>query len=330
MIRRLRGAVLLCAAPGLVVAASAAAAAEHHSVALVSADAQWLRSVQIALSAWDITVIEVDASPLGSSLPDAQRNAADVAKRVHSDAVVWVSGSESGSVLWIYDVETQHVGSRVLADRQPFDEPTAAAAALSVKALLRSSALAPAPERVEGPPTFARRVLWIEAEAGFRFLPAAVAEPRAALALALWPRGLDERLGFAVSGSAGLGAPVETQSPTTLDVRFKDVSVSPSLRTRLRLGSAFVVEPSIGASFHFTTLEGAATSDHSPVLIHRLDESLDVAASFDVRAGSACLGIRADLDYLPRYQRYFVHGAEAFSLTPFMAGVSLRIGADVL
>src|SRR5579872_3831270 len=250
-------------------------AAGHHNVAVVRPDPLWLRSVEIALSAWDINVIGVDAPPPGSSLPDAQRKAAELASRVPADAVVWISEADTGSVLWIYDVETQHVGSRILADRPPFDEPTAAAAALTVKALLRTSPLAPLPERLGAPPAApASSALWVEAEAGARALPVDLAEPRAALGLAFWPRGLSERLGFAIAGSAGLGVPVTTGSPAQLDARFSDVSASASVRTRIRIGRAFQVEPALGATVHFTTLQGSATSDDSAVLAHRIDAAL--------------------------------------------------------
>jgi hypothetical protein len=311
-------------------------AAAHHNVAVVRPDPQWLRSVEIALSAWDINVIGVDAQPPGSTLPEAQRRAAELASRLPADAVVWISEADRGSVLWIYDVETQHVGSRVLADRPPFDEPTAAAAALSVKALLRASPLAPAPERLNAPPAATAQpiqshsALWVEAEVGARALPVDLAEPRAALGLALWPRGMSEKLGFAIAGSAGLGVPKTTGAPTELDARFTDISMSASVRTRIRIASAFQVEPALGATVHVTTVQGSATAGDAPVVAHRVDAALEGGVAFDVRTGNVCIGLRAVLDYLPRYQEYVVHGVEAFSLTPFMTGVALRISTGVL
>jgi len=300
-------------------------------VVLVQPDAQLSRSVVIALSAWDIEVVSVEGPSPGASLPAAERNAADVARQAHADAVAWVSESDAGAVLWIYDVESNHVGSRVLTDRLPFDEPTAAAAALSVKALLRSSSVAPPRERYGATESTAPppSMLWVEAEAGERFIPRAVSEARAALGLAFWPRGVDEHVGFGLGASVGLGAPVTTSSPTQLDARFNDVALSSSVRTRMHLGRRFVLEPALGGSVHFTSLDGTAGTDDVHVLARRVDGSVDATVSLDARFGAVGIGACASIEYVPRYQRYLVYGDEVLSLMPLVVAVALRISAGI-
>src|SRR6202142_4239992 len=301
-------------------------------VALVHPDAHLMRSVVIALSAWDIEVVRIEGPLPGASLPEAERNAASLARQARANAVTWLSDSNPGSVLWIYDVETDHVGSRVLDDSPPFDEPTAAAVALSIKALLRSSSVAPAPERFGAAPGFAPRpsLLWLEADTGGRLWPTAIAEPRGSLGAALWPRGLDERIGVALGASDGLGAPVTTAAPTHLGAPFHDVAVSSSLRTRLHVGEHFVFEPAVGGSVHFTWLEGTAGDDAQAVVASRLCGSIDAALSFYVDVGPIAVGARASMEYLPRYPRYLVYGEETLSLSPWMLNVALRISAGVL
>ncbi len=330
MMRRLP-LVALVATLGMFPARSARGDGKRR-VALVHPDTHLMRSVVLALSAWEIEVVRIEAPPPGASLPQAERNAANLAREARANAVAWLSSSNPGSVLWIFDAETNHVGSRVLDDAPPFDEPTAAAVALSIKALLRSSSVAPAPERFGATPAPPARtnLLWLEAETGGRLSPSFLAEPRGSLGVALWPRRLDEHAGVALGASAGLGAPVTTPAPTQLGARFHDVAVTSSLRTRIRLGEYVVIEPALGGSVHFTWLEGTAGADAVGVLANRLCGSIDAALSLYVRVGSIAVGARTSLEYLPRYPRYLVYEEEALSLSPWMLEVGLRVSAGIL
>ena len=349
-----------------VLSAQIAAAQSRRRIAVVHPDEQLMRSLRIALSAWDIDVVSVDAPSPGMSLPQAARNAAQIAQQAHVDAVAWVSDSNPGSVLWIYDAETDHVGLRVLGDSRPFDEPTAAAAALSVKALLRSSSVAPVHERtgatvesrprpgavIEAPsppappperaaaPVVYERVdsspyaaprpsLWIEGEAAGRVSPSVVAEPRGTFGAALWPRGLGERLGCAIDVSGGVGVPIATSAPVQMNARFHDWVASSSVRTRLRVGQRFALEPALGGSAHFTSLEGTGRQDAEPLAAHQIDGSLDAAVSLDFEIGSVGIGARASMEYLVRYPRYLVDGEEVLTLMPFVVNVGVRLRAGI-
>jgi len=295
-------------------------------MALVRPDPQLLRSANIALSAWNIDVVSVDAPPPGAP-PQAARSASDIARQAHADAIAWVSQSNAGTVLWIYDVHNGDIDSRVLSDAPPFDEPTAAAAALSLKALLRSSSISPdatAPMLLLPPRP---DVFWIEAEVGGRTVPGALAEPRGALSFALWPLAFDEHLGFAIGGSDGLGVAVTTEAPTQVEAHFNDLALSTSVRTRVRFGPLLGIEPSLGGSAHLTSLSGTAGSGGARVFAHRVDASLDAGLAIDLRTGTLGIAVSTSLQWLPRYPRYLVYGEEVFSVVPLMVGVSLRVSA---
>ena len=302
--------------------------AARRRIVLVRADATLHRAVVVALTAWDIEVHDADVSSPGAALPEAERRAAAIAAGAHGDAVAWVSAGESSAVLWMYDASTNHVASRVLDARPPFDEPTSAAVALSLKTLLRSSTVAPEPERfgatTESPPTSS--LLRVEGSAGARVLPREVTELRGAFGLATYPRSLDEHLGIALLASVGTGAPVDAASFTG---RFSDLALSPSLRTRLRMSTRFALEPALGGSLHFTSLAGTARPDAAPISVSRTDGSLDAALVFDVRFGAVTVGARAGASYLLRWQRYRVGDDAVLSLSPFMADVSLRVSVGL-
>jgi hypothetical protein len=301
-------------------------------VALVHPDAHLIRSTVIALSAWDIDVVGVEVPAPGASLPLAQRNAENIARQTKASAVGWLSESSSGCVLWIYDVDTHNVESRVLDDSPPFDEPTAAAIALSIKALLRSSSIAPEPERVvrlQASPAASSSQIWVEMEAGGRAWPSAIEEPRGALGVSLWPRGLSERVGIEIGVSDGLGAAVTTPGPTSVNARFSDFALSSSLRTHILLSARFALEPALGTSVHLTSVAGTAGLGAVPVVAHQLCGSLDAALSFEVRVGSVGFAARASMEYLPSYPRYLVYGHEVLSLDPWVLGVALRVRAGL-
>jgi hypothetical protein len=329
MILRLGVAASLCILG--IVASDMACAATRRRVALVHPDVELLRSVVISLSAWDIDIVTAEVSPPGRSLPEAERYAAQIAVQFQADAVSWISEGQGASVLWIYDATTNDIASRVLRDRPPFDEPTAAAVALSLKALLRSSTVAPEAERFGAvpPPAVPSSELRLEGEVGARVAPVQLAELRGALGIALWPRALAERLGFALTGSVGSGADVKEAD---FSARFTDFGLSTSLRTRIRVSSRFALEPSVGGTMHFMSLQGEENllPEQVQVSANRLDGSLDLALAIFMHLGSVAVGACATLGYLPRYQQYFVEGQPVLTMLPVFLDATLRVSAGLL
>jgi hypothetical protein len=322
-------ALVLALALGATGCALARAAARRR-VALIQPDPELLRSTVISLSSWGIEVFPFDAAPLGASPVEARRRAIDVARRSSADVVSWISQEGGATVLWTYDAEATRVSSTEVANRPPFDGPAAAAVALSLKTMLRSSAVAPVDEHVPAPLLPASdhaSALRMELAAGSRVVPGRLAEPRGAIALSFWPRPLAERMGFGLEASGGIGV-----QPTTAEgtLAFHDVSVAASMRSRIGLGTLFGIEPAVGVAAHWTTVEDT-TSLHEagPLRADRLDASLDGALTLDARFGPIRIGLRSVLEYLPRYQRYSVGSTPVLALGPLMGDLALRVSAGV-
>ncbi|MGH7436064.1 MAG: hypothetical protein ACRENE_10360, partial [Polyangiaceae bacterium] len=153
--RRAVGACLLAAA---VVGSRTLHAAERHRIAAVDPDAELTHALDLALAPWGASVVELRLQAPGATMPFAVDRARAIAEEAHADVVVWVSGEEGAYALWIYDAASDHIGSRRLEARPPFDPATAAAVALAVKTLLRGTVVAPAGERFGAAP--AREARW--------------------------------------------------------------------------------------------------------------------------------------------------------------------------
>jgi hypothetical protein len=130
-------------------AASSAAQlpAQRERVVLVTPGAALEGAARTALEPWGVEILVIDAPSPGAAAPRVHEAARALALAHGVGAVVWVSEHERGHAVWVYDLEKHHVVARPLAAPPPFDEPAAAAAALSVKTLLRHSATAPPAER---------------------------------------------------------------------------------------------------------------------------------------------------------------------------------------
>src|SRR5690606_34545597 len=114
---------------------------------LVAPPAGLDEAVRAALAGWPIeVVIEPEGAP-GSTMPGSAARARALAEGHGAAAVVWLGRDDGGLALWVYDRESGRAVTRPLPAAPPYDEPTAAAVALTVKTLLRHSTAAPAPAR---------------------------------------------------------------------------------------------------------------------------------------------------------------------------------------
>lgn len=304
--------------------------AERRRLVLVSADAELYRQVGIALSAWEIEVATSNEAPPGTAFPEAGRRAEALARALHADAIAWVAASDGDAVLFLYDATTSQVASRVLGVKPPFDDANAAAVALSLKTLLRSSAIAPEKERFGAAPAStappAPPVWRIDALAGYRAAPSAVPEFRAGLGTSFWPHFLGDSVGLGAGASFGPGARPNARS---FSGTFSDIALSADLRARFALGRRLVLEPALGPSLHFTSLEGTTLPGAETVRASRADVSLDGALTLDYRLGIVSVGLRVAAGYLVRYQRYFVGNDEALSIAPVLGEAGLRLGVGI-
>jgi hypothetical protein len=310
-----------------VLWSGSARALEHEArrVALLNADAELLRSVSIALSPWQLEVLALEAPSPPRSLPEAAVEARELSRSLGANAVVWVSIAETTSVVWVYDAQSQRVSSRVQAQLPPFDGPAAAAVALSLKTMLRTTELAPLGERFGATP--APRPAWpallrLEVTAGARAFAPDALEPWLSLGAAVWPARSPGSWGLSMRAAFTTGAGVAADS---LSGVVRELAFSAALRRWIALGDAVGVVPFAGASAHLSQLDGAVTATGAPVSVTRVNPSIDAGVALPIRAvGSFDLGPYLAASYMTRTQRYLVHGAVALEAWAW----SLELGAQ--
>lgn len=148
-----RSLLLLAMACSVVLASLPCArrvAAGETRVAFVDPTPGVLDAVTVALSPWGLRVVSISTAPPPTELAPATVMARDVARDHDASAVVWIALAPrgEGASLWLYDSQTEQMMIRPLSKGPPFDDASAAALALTVKTLLRSTTVAPVQERV--------------------------------------------------------------------------------------------------------------------------------------------------------------------------------------
>jgi hypothetical protein len=133
---------VLLACIALLRTASVAAEGQHR-LAVLGPDEELFRAISLALSAWGVETVQSDLPPPEASQPEAVERATELARQLGVEAVVWISRTERGSLVWVFDARAGDVTTRILAQTPPFDSAAAAAVALSVKTVLRSTVVAP-------------------------------------------------------------------------------------------------------------------------------------------------------------------------------------------
>lgn len=250
---------------------------------MVAPSENLLHAVTRTLAAWNVEVAAVPDDNPGPTMPASSSEGRRIAEQYDALAVVWVSESNDGFALWVFDRRTDQVAARPLPSGPPFDEPLAAQVALTVKTLLRTIpqfrsdnrqepttdeaiVTRPSPESMQE----AEELLGVDilAAAGVRglALTPGVPDARVALGVTLRPRGFRRALGLSLLLESGPGV----QSPhSDLDARWTDSSLTLGVGGRLHLGARFDVGASIGFGARFTTLDGE-TRVGSPVARRRV------------------------------------------------------------
>jgi hypothetical protein len=148
----LAAASALSASIGTVATrANAETAPPAHAVLVIGGGAQFRDAMKVALSPWQLRVVPLDSAPPRPVMPHAADEARALAQQYGATGLVWVAMEQSEPSLWVYDAATDQVVTRKTSTTPPFDAPTAAAAALTVKTLLRASTVAPVEERIGAP-----------------------------------------------------------------------------------------------------------------------------------------------------------------------------------
>jgi hypothetical protein len=310
-----------------VSAASVDVRAEGLRVALVSVQPELIRALDSALTPWALTVVAVDrASGLGAAMPRAAEGARSVARDEGADAVVWISRDGDDHALWIYDTEADRVVAKRLVEAPPYDDAMAVAVALSVKTLLRHSAVAPPAERYAGGAAVApkprragpQRTLELgvgSRRRGDRW------EPRAGASAGLW---LSPRLAVLATMSTGSG--IDISAPLFVG-RFDVVLFDLVLRRRWHRGAASL-DGGLGLGLHFSRVDGAETAGGLGVRVRRTNPAAGAGVGVGYALGPVRLGARAVADVMVRRQRYTAAGAEVLDLPRLELGLQLELAAE--
>lgn len=322
---------------------AALAHATSRRVLVVSGGASFEDALRVALSPWAVSVRRIEATSIAASMPSAVEAAEVLAHDYEAVGVVWIASDAAGHALWAYDAETRQVVTRAISNAPPFDAPTAAAAALTVKTLLRSSMVAPQEERIgapasqPGPPPTPNPI----SPTMQPVAPNSVQNTPVHLAFELGagPRflhdGTDLRLIGAVAVSFAqtpVSLVLETRAGPGLGVthprftgRFSDVMVPLWVRYRAPLGSRVALLPALGMGLDVSWLGGVAQGDAEGVSRVRADGLLNASVAVEVMAlPQLRVSLEAMASYRMRYQRYLVDSEPVFTLRPLEASLSLR------
>lgn len=308
--------VLVLASILTALPALAAAQPDGRRVVLVAIDGELTRAVHTSLAPWGTELVSVDGDA-PASMPLASDRGRAIAAEHHADAVVWISASDAGPALWVYDVEADRSLARALTSAPPFDEATAAAVALTIKTLLRHSAVAPTSERAAPPPTSsppAPRIAQVELGGGLLALATAPSdvEPRLSLAVSLWPTELSGIVGFSLGARTGPGIAVRTADANG---RWTSTLVALGVRVRADLG-LFDAGAGIEAGVLVTTLDVQLGASHEAHLV-RAGFGGAGWGEVGVRPDSALrIALRAGASILLPYERYLQRGALVLDVSP--------------
>src|SRR5260370_38127947 len=203
----------------------------------VEADSRVLTALDVALTPWSLSVGPAPGEPPEGDLESACARARAIAAEQGAGAVVWIAkarGPDETRSLCVYDAQTGQLVVRPLTVAPPLNDAAAAAIALSVKTILRSSPLseveAPAPavvplaprtvppvpvapEQPAPPQVRETASVWrLEAIVGARTPTGTgnLAEPRAALGLSAWPQAFGGHFALGAVLEAGPGVPIDS------------------------------------------------------------------------------------------------------------------------
>ncbi len=317
-------------------------------------------AVSVVLTPWKLSVLPADLPAPRGVMPRAADEARVLGQRFNAVGVVWVSSEDREYALFIYDAKTEQVTSRALERGPPFDAPTAASHALSVKSLLRASTVAPPEERlgaIASPPPaassgpvdhgheitspestqpvdrpqanaapFEAPLLRAELGGSARLLTDSP-DARVAAGVSLWPDAR-RRFGIGVEAQFGPGLSI-TQD--RFAGRFSEIGFATSARYRIPLSRRVDLVPRAGLGLHATSIQGVVVQSAEAADESRFDGSVDLGATLDLAvARSMRVGLDLSASYMLRYQRYLVQNASVLELRPLSGALGLRLSTGLL
>ena len=239
--------------------------------------------------------------------------ARSIAHDAHADVVVWVSSTDDGFAVWIYDAASDHASARKIDQAPPFDGPTAAGVALSSgKTLLRGTIVAPPPERFGASAPERPWRIGVSVGAASRTTATSPFEPRLGVEASGWAH----YWGALLDVEFGPGWHPENRALTGT---IADTAVRVALAGRLPLSTTLAVEPSPGqGALHWERLGAVVASDAPPVSVDRVNVAFEPRLAVDVAlaGGWLHLGPWVGASILTRWQRFLVHDLLVLEVQP--------------
>jgi hypothetical protein len=107
--------VLSLLAFGLVIQVlGRTARADSGRLLLVDPDPELEAALRVTLEPWGTSIASESNTGPGNTMPGSAERARDLAQERRAQAVVWISRSDDGFALWIYDAERDRVAARNL------------------------------------------------------------------------------------------------------------------------------------------------------------------------------------------------------------------------
>ena len=284
-------------------------------VLLVDTPIELTTAVRTALTAWNVSVARIQAGDPGGTMPDATSRARALAEKHSGAAVVWISESQEGRALWLYDPRSDRAVARPLTAAPPFDEPTAAAVALSIKTLLRHSFVAPVRERfgpLEAAHAAPRIALGANLSAQMKRWQARDVELRLALRGEYYFSRWRRRFGVVAAAQLGPGTRLRLNE---FEGRYTTSTGSLGAIAHFAPIDRWHLRPYATASVHFTSIDGTIQQDGAAARANRTNPSFDLGVSIGY-ALLPWLWIDAGMEASSalRRQRYLVAGQEVLEL----------------
>jgi hypothetical protein len=303
---------------GMTATAPANAAARR--IALIRAEPELRRSVDLALYPWDIEVVAIEETPPDGAAPGAAADAQAIAQRSDADAIAWLVPASAATpngvpTLWFFDTASRTVQSHPLPALPSDDPAELAAVALTLKTLVRSAAWEQRDEPAPAPPSNAAWETRLAID-GMGRIPTSGAnvEPRLGLWASEWRGTPRLEWGASLGASAGLGMTFDGPSSHGT---LHDVDVRAAIGARVRLAGHFDLEPRIGASAHVEHAQVTVAGSPGVDTLSRVNPSVDLGLFLAFRVTPRftwSLGVEA-LDSL-RYQRWLVGSDVVFAPSP--------------
>jgi len=311
----------------LFVASDALAAS--HRAAVIDGDAALVEALDAALSPWGVEVDSHAVVGPGATMPMATDRARALAHDTRADVVIWISSANGAYALWVYDAESDHASARSVPGAPPFDEPTAAAIALSIKTILRTTKVAPPQERF-GAVARDDTTWQLDIPAGVALrsgTPSAV-EPRAGIGLSVWPAAFAHRVGLTLGAESGTGIHVDGDRFTATII---DVSLRLAIAARWRFAPSVALEAELGGAAHVLFVDGFVVTDRASASLRRVDPAIEprVALDFAAAGGRVRVAPWIGVAYLTRSQELLVHGAQVTDLAPLVTQAGLRLSVGI-